>query len=185
MKSLFLAAGVAMLALPQSAAQGASITLGGPLSRLCYESALASDSRPVSIEGCTRSLEEEALTTSDRAATYVNRGILHMMRGHETDAEADFNVALSVDQSLPDAWLNKGFLRLRQGRGSEALSLLNEGIKRRPQRQALAYLARGLAYEDVGDLDSAYADLRRAQDLEPRWSLPGRYLARYQVRANR
>jgi len=182
MKSLFLAAGVALLVLPHSAAKGAAMTLGGPLSRLCYESAISGDARPVAIEGCSRSLQEEPLTTTDRAATLVNRGILHMMRGHQADADADFDAALAVDQGLADAWLNKGFLRLRQGQGGAALPLLDEGIKRGPQRQALAYFARGLAYEDVGDLDSAYADLRRAHDLEPNWSLPGRYLARYQVR---
>jgi tetratricopeptide (TPR) repeat protein len=182
MKCLTFAAGIAMVAIPLSAATSATFTLGGPLSQLCYQSALAEDARPSALQGCDRSLSEEALTAPDRAATYVNRGILHMIRGQDADAEADFNSAMAIDQGLPEPWLNKGFLRIKQDNSREALPLLNEGIKRQPRREALAFFARGLAYEDVGDFRAAYADLRRAHDLEPRWSLPSEYLARYQVR---
>ena len=180
MKSLTLAAGVAMLVIP-SAGQGAAFTLGGPLSQNCYEAALSGDSRSFTIESCDRSLSEEAMSQRDRAATFVNRGILRMLKGSRGEADADFDSAIKLDQSLADAWLNKGFLRLKDNRGREALPLIEEGIKRGPQRQALAYFARGLAYEDVGDVGAAYADLQRAHDLEPNWSLPAQYLARYQV----
>ncbi|HEX4761465.1 MAG TPA: tetratricopeptide repeat protein [Sphingomicrobium sp.] len=181
MTSLTLAAGVAVLMVPV-AASGAALTLGGPLSQLCYESALSRDSRNTSVESCSRSLQEESLTTPDRAATLVNRGILYMIRGSTSKAEADFDAALKVDDGTPDAWLNKGFLRLRTGNGRDALPLLEEGIKRQPRRAALAYFARGLAYEDMGNFSAAYSDLRRAQSLEPEWALPTRYLARYQRR---
>src|SRR6185437_2346267 len=85
-------------ALPISAAQGAVMTIGGPLSHLCYESALAADSRAEALDGCTRALEEESLTTPDRAATLVNRGILFMSGGHYADADADFDAALKIEQ---------------------------------------------------------------------------------------
>ena len=182
MKCLTFAAGIAMVAISLSDASGATMTLGGPLSQNCYQNALARDARPSAIEGCNRSLTEEGLTGPDRAATYVNRGILHMIRGHDADADADFNAAMAIDNGRAEPWLNKGYLRLKQDNGREALPLLNEGIKRQPQREALAFFARGLAYEDLGDLKAAYADLRLAHDLEPRWSLPNEYLARYQVR---
>jgi tetratricopeptide (TPR) repeat protein len=185
MKSLVLAAGVAFLLVPHSAAKGAVMTLGGPMSRLCYQSALSRDSRPLAMENCDRSLSEESMTAPDRAATYVNRGILHMVRGHLTDADADFNQAIKLDTRLSDAWLNKGFLRLRAGNGREALPLLEEGIKLGPRREALAVFARGVAYEQMGEFRSAYADLRRARDLEPGWNLPGQYLARYRVESAR
>jgi len=184
MKSLTLAAGVAMLVIP-SAGHGAALTLGGPLSQNCYEAALSGDSRSFTIESCDRSLAEEALSRRDRAATFVNRGILRMLRGARGEADADFDSAIRIDQKLADAWLNKAFLRLKDYRGREALPLIEESIRLGPQRQALAYFARGLAYEDVGDVSAAYADLQRAHDLEPNWSLPARYLARYQVVPNR
>jgi tetratricopeptide (TPR) repeat protein len=133
------------------------------------------------MENCDRSLSEESMTKPDRAATYVNRGILHMIRGHGTSADADFAQAIAIDASLADAWLNKGFLKLRQGNGREALPLIEEGIKRGPQRQALALFARGVAHEQMGEFRAAYADLRRARELEPAWSLPNEYLSHYRV----
>lgn len=181
MKSLTFAAGVASLVIPLSLTHSAVITVGGPLSRICYEAALAGDDRSSAIEGCTRALNEEGMMPRDRAATYVNRGIINMMQGHDADADADFNSALVLNRDLPDAWLNKGFLRIRNGDGRDALPLLQEGISRNPDRQALAIFARGVAYEQMGDFGSAYRDLKRAHSLEPRWALPKEYLTRYQV----
>jgi tetratricopeptide (TPR) repeat protein len=181
MRSLTLAAGAMVLIGPLYAANGAVFTVGGPLSKNCYESALSRDGRTSSIEGCTRALQEEGLLAPDRAATYVNRGILHMVAGHARDADADFDSALTLDRDLSDAYLNKGFLRIREGKGREALPLLQQGIDLGARRQALAYFARGVAYEQMGEFRSAYFDLKRARDMEPGWSLPGQYLARYVV----
>jgi len=181
MKGLTLAAGAMMLIGPLSSANSAVFTVGGPLSKLCYESALSQDDRRSAVEGCTRSLQEEGLLARDRAATLVNRGILHMVAGHARDADADFNAALALDADLSDAYLNKGFLRIRQGKGAEALPLLQQGIDRGARRQALAYFARGVAYEQMGEFRSAYLDLKRAQTMEPGWSMPNEYLARYRV----
>jgi len=181
MKSLTITAGLLSLAIPLSASHSAVITVGGPLSRICYESALAQDDRRSALEGCTRALQEEGLQPRDRAATLVNRGIINMSQGHDRDADADFDGALALDRNLSDAWLNKGFLRIRRGDGRDALPLLQEGISRGPDRAALAIFARGVAYEQMGQFDSAYVDLKRAHDLEPRWQLPREYLARYQV----
>lgn len=181
MRRLILAAGIAAMVAPLAAAHGAVLTVGGPLSKLCYESALGRDARDVAIDGCTRALDEEALMPRDRAATLINRGILEMIGGHNSEADADFDAAIALDRDLPDAWLNKGFLRLRQGDGRDALPLLQQGIDRKPQREALAIFARGVAYEQTGQLASAYADLKRAHELEPGWSLPSEYLARYRV----
>jgi tetratricopeptide (TPR) repeat protein len=181
MKSLTLAAGVASLVIPLAAGQSAVITVGGPLSRICYEAALTGDDRSSAIEGCTRALNEEGMMPRDRAATYVNRGIINMIQGRDRDADADFDSALALNRNLSDAWLNKGFLRIRNGDGRDALPLLQEGINRNPDRQALAIFARGVAYEQMGEFDSAYRDLKRAHSLEPRWALPKEYLTRYQV----
>lgn len=183
MKSLAIAAG-AFLVVPLAGANAAVFTLGGPNSRLCFDAADTLDDRPSAIEGCTNALVQDPLNDSDRAATHVNRGILNMISGHERDAEADFSKAIELDARLADAWLNKGFLKLRQNRGGEALALIEEGMKRQPRRQALAIFARGLAHEQVGDFGAAYRDLQAARDLEPEWALPSRYLARYRVRGN-
>jgi Flp pilus assembly protein TadD len=49
------------------------------------------------------------------------------------------------------------------------------------RRPALAYFAEGMAYEQIGDFKDAYANLRKAHDLEPTWSMPTQELARYQL----
>jgi tetratricopeptide (TPR) repeat protein len=181
MRTLTVAAGIALIMVPLTAAGAAVLSVGGPLSHNCYESALAADTSDVGLDSCTRALTEEALLGRDRAGTFVNRGILQMVRGRDVFADADFDAALRVDQSLPDAWLNKGFLRLRRGDGRSALPLLQSGIDRGARRQALAIFARGVAYEQMGEFSSAYADLKRAHELEPRWSMPSEYLANYRV----
>jgi tetratricopeptide (TPR) repeat protein len=181
MRTLTVAAGIAFLMVPLSSASAAVLSVGGPLSQNCYEAALSGDTRDQGIASCTRALTEEPLAARDRAATLVNRGILEMTRGKDAVADADFDAALRLDQGLPDAWLNKGFLRLRRGDGRAALPLLQTGIDRGARRQALAIFARGVAYEQMGNFDLAYADIRHAQQLEPGWSMPGEYLADFTV----
>jgi Flp pilus assembly protein TadD len=88
---------------------------------------------------------------------------------------------LEINASLSDAWLNKGFLRIREGKGQEALPLVQKGIDNGARRQALAYFARGVAYEQAGDFRSAYNDLVKARQMEPKWALPKEWLAHYQV----
>ena len=181
MNSLILAAGLATLIVPMGAATASVFTVGGPLAQSCYKAAEARDARSFAVEGCTRALNDEGLALPDRAATYVNRGIVQMVGGRGRAAEADFDAALAIDPTLSDAYLNKGFLRLREGKGQDALPLLQKGIDSGARRAALAYFARGVAYEQSGDYRSAYADLVKARQMEPRWALPAEWLAHYRV----
>ena len=183
MKAFILstAAAAALTVIPMSPAFAAVQTYGGPLAKDCYNHALAGDGRSFAIEGCSRALDEEALPAPDRAATYVNRGIVYMSANRFTSADQDFDAALRLNDNLPDGWLNKGFLRLRQGNGRDALGYIQKGIDAGTDRQALAIFARGVAHEQMGHFESAYADLRRAQQLAPRWSMPREYLATYRV----
>lgn len=182
-KRLALTAILATAITPFSAAHAAVLSVGGPLSYNCYQAALSRDPTLAKVEGCTRSLKEESLSSRDRAATLVNRGILRMIAGADTPAESDFNAALALQENLADAWLNKGFLRLRHGNGREALALIQRGMDAGAAQQALAVFARGVAYEQMGDFSAAYADLRRARELAPGWALPQQYLATYSVKS--
>ena len=96
MKSLIFAAGLATLMVPMGAATASVYTLGGPLAQNCYRAAESRDARSFAIEGCTRALNE-GLALPDRAATYVNRGIVQMVGGHSRAADADFDAALAID----------------------------------------------------------------------------------------
>ena len=182
MRILLWTAGVAMLASPMNAAVGAVLTLGGPLSQNCYEAAKNRTSNAFAIEGCTRALEEEGLNPDDRAATYVNRGIVHMLRNRASSAEADFDSALAIDPRLADAFLNKGFLRIRSGNGREALALIQQGLDLGATEKAVAWFGRGVAHEQMGNYSKAYRDFQRARELAPDWDMPSDYLASYRVR---
>lgn len=179
MKALSLALAAA-LGIPAASATAAVVTIGNPLALDCYNWAERRDQRPDALDTCTRALKE-ALDVDDRAATHVNRGVIRMIHRDLAGAEADFNAALALRPSLSDAWLNKGFLRVRTGDGSSALPFLERALQLRSRRPALAYYARGIAHEQAGNVRAAYADLVRARELEPGWSMPEQALARYSV----
>lgn len=179
---LILATAAAAAVIPLTSASAAVLTLGGALSHICYQAAVEGDGRASAIEGCNRALQEESLAAPDKAATFVNRGIVLMSGGHIREADADFDTALRLQQNLPDAWLNKGFLKLREGAGRDALPLIQRAMDEGAGNRALAAFARGVAHEQIGDLPAAYADLKRARELAPGWDLPRDYLASYHVR---
>ncbi len=61
MKAFVLSTVAAVAAiLPWSAANGAVLTIGGPLASLCYRAALAHDARASATEVCTRAINEES-----------------------------------------------------------------------------------------------------------------------------
>jgi tetratricopeptide (TPR) repeat protein len=178
MKHLFAIAGMALLATPASAA---IYTLGGPLAEGCFEAASSQTGSRFAVEGCSRALVEEGLAPADRAATLVNRGIVHMVRGQRNAADADFDAALAIDARLADAYLNKGFLRIRTGQGRDALPLIQKGLDLGAQDKAVAWFGRGVAHEQMGDYAKAYRDFQRARALAPKWDMPATYLADYRV----
>lgn len=179
MKYLFAIAGAALFAAPASAA---IYTPGGPLAEGCYKAANSKYTSRFAVEGCTPALFEEGLAPPDRAATLVNRAIVYMARGQAKAAEADFDAALAIDARLADAYLNKGFLRIRTGKGRDALPLIQKGLDLGAEQKAVAWFGRGVAHEQMGDYATAYRDFQRAQKLAPDWDMPSSYLASYQVR---
>lgn len=181
MKALSLALAAA-LGIQAASATAAVITIGdNSMAGDCYGFAEKRSSRPEALAICSRALTMEALDVENRAATLVNRGVIRMIHQDLAGADADFNAALALRPSLSDAWLNKGFLRVRTGDGSNALPFIEKALELRARRPALAYFARGIAHEQAGNLRAAYADLNRARELEPGWPMPEQALARYRL----
>lgn len=177
------AAGLAIGLIWMTPAAAASVmTLGNGLARSCYLASVARQANLASIDICNEALEDATLVRHDQAATHVNRGIMYLLRSEHEAAGRDFDQAIVIDPGQPEAWLNKAVLKMRQGRTAEALPLASRAVELNTRRPALAYYIRGMAYEDAGDVKSAYADLRRAQQLEPEWSYPAEELKRYSVR---
>ena len=182
MKSLTLAAGLALAVVPLGAAQGGIITIGDGFARSCYIASESHDTRRLSFEACDRAFSEQALSHHDEVATHVNRGILYYLIGRLDAANRDYDAALALDPNEPEAWLNKGMAALKAGNSAAALPMFERALQLRTVRPALAYYGRAIVFEDSGNLRQAYADLQRARDLEPKWTLPAEELKRYIVR---
>ena len=182
MRTLTLAtAAVVTFGAASSPSQAITFSVGS-LASACYSASLDYKVKQVDLENCTRALDEEPLGFDDRVATLVNRGIVRMNLNDRFGADRDFDKALAMDQKEPEAWLNKGLLRLREDKAAEAMPLIQRAIDAHTIRPALAFYARGVANEKLGNLRAAYADLTQARDIAPGWKLPAQQLARYQVR---
>jgi tetratricopeptide (TPR) repeat protein len=158
------------------------LTIGGSFAEGCYRHAEARAGTLDALATCDRAFTDQALSFDDEFATYVNRGIVKMHRREFSGAQADFDRAGAMNPRRGEPWLNMGVLQFKQGRSRAAISLFDKALALGTDAPEVAYFGRGLAHEDIGDLKSAYADLRRAVELKPRWSDPARELARYQVR---
>ena len=181
MKAIALSAAAAVLGM--AAPVSASIfSYGNSLAAACYQSSLYRQVSQFSLEECNRAIDEEVLDDEDRVATFVNRGIVKMNLGMHQSAERDYDIAIGMNDRQPEAWLNKGLLRLRQDRAADAIPLIERALELNTRKPALAIFARGMAHEKMGKFKAAYADFVRARELDPDWALPGRELARYQVR---
>ena len=181
MKALPSLLTAAALALPAASATAAVTVIGDSQAASCFHSAERAQLGDASVDECTAALADHMLSERDVVATRVNRGILHMLRQEDALANQDFDVAATLDPTEPEAYLNKGLLRLRQGNGVEAMPLIAQAMDHRTARPELAFYARGVANEINGNLRAAYADLKMAQSLSPRWAVPAQELARFRV----
>ena len=98
-----------LLLSPAAFAQGAVTVIGGGLGQACYEA--ADDQRVApqkAMEICNLALTNETLKRRDKAATYTNRGILHMRAGNNTKAMWDYENSLRLMPDLKEAKVNLG-----------------------------------------------------------------------------
>jgi len=167
---------------PAPAPTGALVSsLGGSSAESCYNAAVERDASSTSLSECNAAIGADAIPFADLVATYVNRGVLQLIRADYSAAEADFNRAMSMQATQPEAWLNKGIARYQQGDFKAAREMFSRALELKTHYAALAYFGRGLANEDSGDVRGAYADLRKAAELSPSWSAPQEQLVRFKV----
>lgn len=175
---LSAAAATAFLAIPATASV---VTLGSRHAESCFEAADAGARDASAMRSCDIALNEEALEIRDRAGTFVNRGILHMKVNNVAAATRDFDSAIKLNAQEPEAWLNKSIALVTHGDSAAAIPLADRALQLHTRRPALAHFVRGIAYEDIGNVGAAYSDLVRARDIDPKWSMPAKELARYSV----
>lgn len=164
-----------------AAATASVVTMGSGFAESCYHAADARAAGQAEMAACNRALTEQALDLDDRVATYVNRGILHLLRADTGQANADFDAALALNPNQAEAWLNKAIVHARFGRPVDAMPMVQKAIELKTRRAALAYFVRAMAYEDSGNIRAAYNDLKRARALDPKWKEPEIELRRFKV----
>jgi len=184
MNGLSLASALVLAGIAATA-HASVISAGGDFGRSCYVAAKLQDTSPRAMSYCNRALAARAISPQDRVATYVNRGIIYLHRSAAKKAAADFDRALSLDSSQPEAWLNKAILIVKDGGGAEALPMVQNALDYKAARPALAYYVRAIIEERRGNIRAAYKDFRRAQELEPEWQDPAVELRRFNIRQSR
>ncbi len=181
MACLKLALALACVSAATPVAAGVMV-VGSSHGRPCYEAARDRLSTEGALTVCDEALRSDFLSRHDVVATYVNRGIVKLWSNDHQGAIADFDEAIRRNPDQPEAYLNKGstFLRMK-GDSQEAVRLFSESLNRGTDFPALAHYGRAIAHEVGGNLQAAYRDYRRAQQLSPRWEEPRRELARFKV----
>ena len=156
--------------------------IGNGLGAECYQNTKqASASFVRSDEICTRALREETMTRENRAATYVNRGVLRMRNGRHDDALADYANAIELKSELGAAYLNRGAAYIYQRDFASAIAPHERAIQLKSKDLFAAHYNLAIARENTGDVPGAYADFKKALELKPEWDLAIRQLERFVV----
>lgn len=172
----------ALLAAVSVPALGAVTVIGSSSARMCFEAAdspMAPSMRD--LRYCDQAFNEGAMSEHDTVATYVNRGILKLRRDQVEDAIVDFDEAIRLDPDQPEAYLNKGAALIRLNDATEALRLFTVALEHHTRRPEIAHFGRAIANETLGNVREAYADYRRASELDPDWADPQTELQRFRV----
>lgn len=184
MKTLICAA-ILSLGLAAGPAHSQVMVLGGGIAKDCYEAAKFETASPrKAAETCTRALELEAMSPSNRAATYTNRGVLQMRAGLYEKALSDYDRAKRIRPDTGETYLNEGAAYIFLNEYDQAIQSLNQAIALDSSDLHAAYYNRALAKEKLNDVEGAYYDFRKALELKPDWDLAQWQLSRFEVSTN-
>lgn len=110
-------------------------------------------------------LSQKIIKQPENPLNYIKRGQLYFQL-HEFDkAIDDFNIALSIDDSLQQAYFERGMALARNGQIEAGIKDLTHFIKYNPN-SSLAYTKRGVRYIWAGKLNHAKKDLLHAVKLD-------------------
>ena len=174
--------GAVALSFGLAGAAGAAVTVMGDTSaQQCSEAAFHEQADAVSMQVCTAALSESQLDRRDLAGTYINRGVMWMIRRDYASARADFQRAIDIDPGLGEAWVNRGAVAIVDKHFQDGIDDISKGLTLGTEEPAKAYYNRGVAYEGIDDEKSAYLDYQQALVLQPGWDLPKQELLRFTV----
>jgi tetratricopeptide (TPR) repeat protein len=129
--------------------------------KLCYDGAESGSDPGAYIFYCDEALNS-SMSPHDRAATFINRGVLRLALNEVNSALADFNAGLAVDASIGEGYIDRGASLIEKKQFAEAIENIDKGLSLGAKRPGLAYYDRAIAHEEMGDLCSAYKDYQLA-----------------------
>jgi tetratricopeptide (TPR) repeat protein len=174
--------GAMVLAVGLAGSAGAAVTVMGDTSaQQCSQAAFHEQADETSLRLCTTALGEGLLDRRDLAGTYINRGVMWMLRRDYNAARADFQRAIEIDPALGEAWVNRGAVAILDRQFQDGISDISKGLTLGTEEPAKAYYNRAVAYEGIDDEKSAYLDYQQALVLQPGWDLPKQELLRFTV----
>lgn len=174
--------GLVLLFAAAPAASAAVLVLGAGPARTCYLESKAGKPSRDGLEACGEALERSALSMRDRAATHVNRSVLLLAERRTGEALADTEAALAIIPDLAGATVNRSAALIRLDRFAEAREILDDALPGAHGQDLISGLFnRAVASEALGDVKSAYADFRRAVQLDPEFEQAKLELTRYRV----
>jgi tetratricopeptide (TPR) repeat protein len=173
--------GVFGIALCASSGAKAAVTVLGPgPAQECFQVAEYGGDIRDGIARCSFALNT-ALSTTNRAATFVNRGVLRLNLHENEQALSDINAGISIAPELGDAYVDRGAVSIALGHYDDALADLNKGIALGPHRPQVAYYDRAIIYEQRGDIRAAYFDYKKALEIAPDFAPAADELKRFRV----
>ena len=177
LSALFAAGAATLLFTP---AQAAISVIGSGPAELCYQAADTGQSPFDYMSYCDQALAGQ-LSTADRAATFVNRGVLKLNMNSIDAAAADFDAGLAINGNLGEAYVDRGATLIAKKRYAEAILDINKGLKLGTKEPENAYYDRGVANEAIGNLQGAYDDYRQAVTLAPNFTAASQELTRFKI----
>jgi tetratricopeptide (TPR) repeat protein len=162
-------------------AHAAVTVLGNGLAAACFQAAEFGADPKAAVPTCSDALQDEPLTVSDRAATYINRGILRARAGDSFGALADCNQGLTLNASMGDGYVDRGTVYIVLQKYDDALADIDRGIAMGAHKPQIAYYDRAIVNEALGNVRAAYLDYKKAVELEPKFTLATEQLARFKV----
>ncbi|HEY0106449.1 MAG TPA: hypothetical protein VGB91_10225 [Rhizomicrobium sp.] len=170
----------ALVALCPTAAMAAVTVLGGGPAVLCYQAADQGLPAADNLIYCNLALSGP-LTPRDRAATYVNRGVLKLGERRYEDAASDFNAGLAINDRMGEGYVDLGATEVGRRLYADAVTHITRGLTLGTKQPQVAYFDRAMAHEALGEVRAAYDDYRQALSVAPDFKPASNELKRFTV----
>ncbi len=143
-----------------------------------YEQSLKLNPNNFQIQNEYKNLQQQQATEEintdeinlKRSQDYNNSGLAHALKQEFTEALADFNQAIALNQKNATIYLNRANVYLEQSQWQQALEDYNQAIKLASQLSHRAYFNRAGIYNMRHQWDKAIADYNMAIKLKSDYS---------------